>query len=100
MVKRCDGFGVKFSETDEICKQCEDAMECLKAFANDQFDMRDSQNGNGRKLPILNVLKPKVSPPVTVMIPKMMDDKIVFEIYFDKKWLKRQLFGEDEKKEG
>jgi len=88
-MKRCNGgFGVKYSNLDEICKQCDDAMECMQEFLDEQFKI-----GSGQRFPVETALKIREKPPIAIMFPKVGKDKISFEIYFDKAWLKRQLFG-------
>lgn len=96
-LKRCEGFGVKFSETDEICKQCDDAMECMQEFLDEQFKI-----GSGQRFPVETALKVREKPPISIMFPKVGDDNISFSIYFNKEWLKKQLFGDrdNDKKEG
>ena len=91
MIKRCCGFGVKYVETDEICKQCVDAMECFQAYLDEQFKI-----GCGQRFPVDNALKIREKPPIAIMFPKVGKDKISFEIYFDKTWLRKQLFDLDD----
>lgn len=87
-LKRCEGFAVKYSETDEICKQCVDTMECFQAYLDEQFKI-----GCGQRFPVENALAIREKPPIAIMFPKVGKDNISFEIYFDKAWLKKQLLG-------
>jgi len=93
-LKRCCGFGVAYIETDEICKQCEDAMECMQNYLDEQFKI-----GCGQRFPVETALKVREKPPISIMFPKVGEDNISFAIYFDKKWLLKQLFGDKDKKE-
>jgi hypothetical protein len=87
-LKRCEGFGIKFDEKDEICTKCEDAMDCLRQLFENETRIRSGEKPTA--------IVPKViKQPVMIMLPKdnLMSDKIKIEIYFDKEWLRKQFLG-------
>lgn len=88
-IKRCEGFGTKFDEKDELCKKCEDALECMNKTITDNLDRME------RKKPPILPLSKNTPPPISVMLSKnsLETNKLKMEIYIDKTWLKHYLFG-------
>ena len=88
-IKRCLSFGVKFDETDELCKNCEDAVECLKTMQIDEYNIEVGVKPK--------VLQPKQdTPPIMLQFTESTPDNIGFKIFFNKEWLRKRL--EREKK--
>lgn len=92
-LKRCSKFGNGFDESSDVCRLCEDAVECMNETIKDDLDRRE-----GKTPPIAKEDSVRTSPPIMVMFSNnhSQNGKFKMEIYIDLEWLKKRL-GMDKK---